>query len=75
MKLLTTNLILDYLSSNVKNTLKDTKVFEHNAMDILSKMICKALETTNFIEDGSHYTLDVHQESDTVLYFKVTKHV
>ena len=71
MRELSTNLILDYLS----NSLRDIKVFEHNAMDILSKMICKALEATNFIKDGSHYTLDVYQESDAVLYFKVTKHV
>lgn len=75
MKNLSTNLVLDYLSNNVKNTFRDIKVFEHNAMDILSKMICKTLEVTNFIKDGSHYTLDVHQESDTELYFKITKHV
>ena len=75
MKQLFTNLSLDYLFNSLSDNLRDIKVFEHNAMDILSKMICKTLEITNFIKDGSHYTLEVQQESDTVLYFKVIKQI
>lgn len=62
MRELSTNLVLNYLSNSLSDNLRDIKVFEHNAMDILSKMICKALEATNFIKDGFHYTLDLYQE-------------
>lgn len=71
---LATSIAINY-SSNALEEVIDKELHKKNELEELSGMICKTLELTNFIEDNARYKLVVEKESDTVLNFKVTKHV
>lgn len=67
---LATSIVLNY-SSKVLEEVIDKELHKKNELKNLSNMICKTLELTDFIKDGTNYTLLVEKQGKDTLVFKI----
>lgn len=65
-----TSVAISYSSKALEDVI-DKEFHKKNELKNLSNIICKTLELTDFIKDGTNYTLLVEKQGKDTLVFKI----